>query len=81
MNNIYDNGTVLLGTIKMIKEYIKNQLRNNMDVYHDDMKDILKDIEYLDDNAIVAINYDNGMGYTLEYWSERDIIKEGENNE
>ena len=39
-------------------------------------EEILKDLEELSNETIVAINYDNGMGYTIDYWHENDIIKE-----
>ena len=39
------------------------------------MKIELKEFE---DNTIVAINYDNGMGYSIEYWTTKDIITQKE---
>ena len=40
------------------------------------MEEILQDLKELEDNTIVAINYDNGMGYTIDYWDEKDILEE-----
>lgn len=72
MNNVYDNGTILLGT----KKDIVNQIYNNMLVEENDAlyQEILEDLAKLKDNTIVALNYDNAMGYTIDYWEESDII-------
>lgn len=71
MNNIYDNGEILLGKVKDIIEYTKKQ-----GTIDEEMEEILQDLKDLEDNTIVAINYDNGMGYTIDYWDEKDILKE-----
>ena len=45
-----------------------------------DMEDILKELKKLRDidyEMVVCINYDNGMGYTIDYWSSKDIVKKG----
>lgn len=78
MNNLYDNGTTLIGTIKDVKKYMEEQLQQDDDMYIDDIKNILKDIKDLDDNSIVSINYDWGMGYIMNNWNDSDIIKRGE---
>ncbi len=31
-----------------------------------------------DNDMVVCINYDNGMGYSIDYWSSKDIVKGGE---
>ena len=80
MNNLYDNGTILIGTIKDVKKYMEKQLQQNDDAYVDDIKDILEDIKDLDDNSIISINYDWGMGYIMNYWNDDDIVKRGEEN-
>lgn len=72
MNNLYDNGTMVLGEVKKVKEYlIKYSEDEDLGV-----KDILKDLEDLEEDIIVAINYDCGMGYSFDYWEKEDIIKE-----
>lgn len=72
MNNIYDNGELLLGSVKDIKEYILN----NMLVYENDEEnmEILDFIKDYKENDIVCINYDNGMGLSFDYWNEKDEI-------
>ena len=77
MYNIYDNGAIMLGNVKMVREEIKKEIELDIDMFCADMEEILKDIEDLDDNDIVAINYDNGMGYSIDYWhNSHDLVKE-----
>lgn len=71
MNKIYDNGEILLGKVKDVIEYTKKQ-----ETIDEEMEEILQDLKDFEDNTIVAINYDNGMGYTIDYWDEKDILKE-----
>lgn len=77
MDKIYDNGQVMLGNVKMIKEEIKKQLKNGVDMFCTDMEEILNDLKQFSNETIVSINYDFGMGYMIDYWNEDDIIKEG----
>lgn len=79
MNNIYDNGTMLLGTIKNIKEYTNKQIEQEEDTdIQEEYKSMLEEIESLEekDNTIIAINYDNGMGISIDYWQESDKVVE-----
>jgi len=71
MNNIYDNGTNVLGTVYNVKEYIA---RNCEDF--EEIKELIEDLEDLDADAIVNVNYDNPMGYSIDYWNKKDIVKE-----
>ena len=73
MNNLYDNGTILLGT----KKDIVNQIYNNMLVEEEDTfyMEILEDLKDFKDNTIIALNYDCGMGYSYDYWEESDKIE------
>lgn len=73
MNNLYDNGTILLGK----KQDIINQIYNNMlEEEQDDLYiELLEDLKGLKDDTIVALNYDNGMGYSYDYWEKEDILK------
>lgn len=73
MNNLYDNGTILLGTKKDIVEQIyNNMLEEEQDELYQDILDDLKDFK---DDTIVALNYDCGMGYSFDWWEIGDIIK------
>jgi len=73
MNNIYDNGELLLGSVKDIKEYTLN----NMLVYENDEEnmEILDFIKDYKENDIVCINYDNGMGLSFDIWQEIDKVE------
>ena len=74
MNYIYDNGCVLLGTVRNIKEYTKKYMetlntiddRSELDMF----EEILNDLEEKENDTIVAIDYEhNGyMGYSMEFW-------------
>ena len=51
MKNIYDNGSILLGTKKDILDYWKN---NPADIYGDDEQEIKEYLKDYDNNTIVA---------------------------
>lgn len=78
MNNIYDNGAIMLGNVKMVKEELKMEMKQDIDMCCVDIEEVIKDLEELEDNMIVAINYDCGMGYSIDYWHENDIVRECE---
>ena len=73
MNNIYDNGTMVLGCVRNVKTYLKENAEETWEI-----EDILQELETYSNETIVAINYDSGMGYNLDYWDEEDIVKECE---
>lgn len=77
MINIYDNGEIMLGNVKKIKKYAQKQYENGL-IDEEFKVDILNDLKDYKDNEIVAINYDCGMGYSIDCWSPEDIIKECE---
>ena len=73
MNNIYDNGALMLGNINDIIKYIEND--ENLETW--EFEELLKDLYDLKDNAyIVMVNYENPMGYIINYWTKNDKIKE-----
>ena len=77
MNKIYDNGALMLGNVQDLIMEIEKELKNGVDMFCADMEDILKDLKELRDidyEMVVCINYDNGMGYSIDYWSSKDII-------
>lgn len=75
MERIYDNGTCLLGQVKKIKEY-NDKLYKENNIDEEEWIYLLKELVWYEDSDIVSINYDNGMGMTLEVWKEKDIIEE-----
>lgn len=80
MNKIYDNGALMLGNVQDLIMEIEKELKNGIDMFCADMEGIIKDLKELRDidyEMVVCINYDNGMGYTIDYWSSKDIVKKG----
>lgn len=69
MNKVFDNGTMVLGRKDKVYKYLIDNAEETWEI-----EDILHDIEELKDNTIVAINYDLGMGYSIDYWEENDVI-------
>ena len=78
MNKIYDNGYLMLGEYKQLLEFANKQLIDNED---DELiltiKQELEDLQ-LDDDTIVCINYDNGMGNTYDWWDKKDCMESEE---
>ena len=73
MENIYDNGTVMLGNVKKIKDYTEKLFKDKI-IDEEEYLDIKNEISCFEDNQIIAINYDCGMGLSIEGWSPEDII-------
>lgn len=74
MNKVYDNGAILLGN----KKNVVNQIYNYMleEEFDDFYMEILKDLEEFADETIVAISYDSGMSYNIDYWNEDNEVGE-----
>ena len=73
MQNIYDNGEICLGEVGKIRQQLIDNAEETWEI-----EDILEELKEFEDNTIVAINYDNGMGYSIEYWTTKDIITQKE---
>ena len=73
MQNIYDNGRLCLGEVGKIRQQLIDNAEETWEI-----EDILEELKELEDNTIVAINYDKGMGYSIEYWTTKDIITQKE---
>ena len=83
MKNIYDNGALMLGNVQDLIIEIEREKRQNIDMLDTDMDELLKDLKELRDidyEMVVCINYENFdyQGYSLDYWSSKDIAKGGE---
>ena len=72
MQNIYDNGEICLGEVKKIIEYF-----NTTGADIEEYEDLLKELKELNDDDIVAINYDHGMGYSIDWWTKDDKVNQG----
>ena len=80
MNKIYDNGSLMLGNVKDVIMEIEREIKQDIDMFDVDMEELLKDLKELRDidcEMVVCINYDNGMSYSIDYWSSKDIVKKG----
>ena len=73
MQNIYDNGRLCLGEVEKIRQQLIDNAEETWEI-----EDILEELKEFEDNTIVAINYDNSMGYSIEYWTTKDIITQKE---
>ena len=69
MEEIYDNGEICLGEVKKIIEYF-----NTTGADIEEYEDLLKELKELNDDDIVAINYDHGMGYSIDWWTKDDKV-------
>lgn len=81
MNKIYDNGALMLGNVQDVIMEIEREIEKDIDMLGVDMEELLKDLKELRDidyEMVVCIDYDNGMGYSIDYWSSKDIVKGGE---
>ena len=68
LDNMYDNGGLLLGDI--------NTIINELETL-EDMDNLLKDLKELRDKSnakIVMINYDTVPDYIIEYWTNENKI-------
>lgn len=74
MKNVYDNGTLILGTKKDILEYQKKLIKKEI-IDKDDYQEITETLEDLENDTIVMINYDCGMGLSFDWWNKTDIVK------
>lgn len=73
MNEIYDNGTIILGNVKNIRDYTIKQFENGI-IEDWERDEILEELKELKEDNIVAVNYDCGMGLKTDYWEVGDII-------
>lgn len=79
MDNIYDNGALMLGNIDRVIAEIEKEIKENIDMVFTDKEELLKELkEYQGIAEIVYIEYENPMGYTINYWTKNDKIKECE---
>lgn len=73
-NNVYDNGTMIIGELNKVINYIA---RNDKE---EEYNDLIEDLEHLKqyNGVIVCVNYDLGMGYSIEWWENSHIVNNEE---
>ena len=78
MNNIYDNGALMIGNINDVIKQVKKDMIDNISMVFTDQVELLQELEEIkkDGVEIVYINYERPMGYELNYWYKNDIVKE-----
>ena len=72
MKNIYDNGEMVLGNVKNILNYFMFDCVLEEDEETIEMFEFLQE---LDKDTIVCINLNNGMGYSVDYWTKKNKVK------
>ena len=77
MKNIYDNGALMIGNINDVIAEVEKEMKENIDMVFTDQEELLQELkEIKEDGAeIVYINYEQPMGYELNYWMKNDIVK------
>ena len=77
MENIYDNGALLIGNIDKVIKEVQKEIKQDIDMVFTDKEELLKELLELKQLGveIVYINYERPMGYELNYWYKKDIIK------
>ncbi len=74
MDKIYDNGTYMLGQVSKIKAY-NDKLYRDKCIDKEQWIELAEELVWYNDTDIVSINYDNGMGITIEKWDVRDVLE------
>lgn len=67
LNCIYDNCEKIIGNVKNVKQYVENNCED-----YEEVKDMIEELKDFEENTIVLLDYNNGMGFTIDYWSEKD---------
>ena len=75
MKNIYDNGETLLGQVEKIIKYFETSV-DTSDIEETTFEIIQELKEEYKKTDIVCINYDHGMGWSIDKWDEKDIVME-----
>lgn len=73
MNKIYDNGALMLGNVQDILEYLATQ---NEDLELEMVTEIVEELEELEEDTIVCVNYEHPMGWSIDYWDSKSVVKE-----
>ena len=67
LNCVYDNCEKIIGNVKNVKQYVENNCED-----YEEVKDIIEELKKFEENTIVLLDYNNGMGFTIDYWTEKD---------
>lgn len=80
MNNLYDNGALLMGNINKVIDYVKMNIKENISMLFIDSEELLKELidlrKELGKDLIVYVNYETYRNnYELNYFINEDIVK------
>ena len=67
LNCVYDNCEKIIGNVKNVKQYVENNCED-----YEEVKDMIEELKNFEENTIVLLDYNNGMGFTIDYWTEKD---------
>ena len=67
LNCVYDNCEKIIGNVKNVKQYVENNCED-----YEEVKDMIEELKNFEENTIVLLDYNNGMGFTIDYWTEED---------
>lgn len=73
MNNIYDNGCSVIGNVQELILYFEKH--GESEELTETIINDLKELRNSDYEMIVMINYDNPMGYSIDYWDSKDKME------
>ena len=73
MIGIFDNGALLLGKATDILKYWEQHYDEDLEQIEEIIND-LKELVKIDNTTIVCINYEQPMGYSIDYWNDSDIV-------
>lgn len=74
-DDIYDNGDYLLGKVANVINYIHTLILEER-IDDEDAYEILNELGKEKPNTIACIYYNHPMGYSIEYWTYEDKVKE-----
>ena len=76
LNNVYDNGTLMLGQVKRIKKYY-DSLYKTGEIDKRTWLNIIEEIDCYGEDNIIVINYDTSFGTPIikEFDMEMDVVK------
>lgn len=67
LNCVYDNCEKIMGNAKNVKKYVENNCED-----YEEVKDIIEELKNFEESTIIVLDYNNGMGFTIDYWTEKD---------
>ena len=78
MNKVFDNGELLLGTKFNIETYCKEKMSHFLQICDnyvaETFQEILEEISDFEDTDILAVNYESGMGMSIDCWGRNDVV-------